>query len=269
MNLKILAIDDSNTILKVYKTLLPKIFKNNITLVYAHDGEEAFNELEKNPNVELIFCDINMPKMKGDEFVKRLRSVPRYNNIRIVMVTTEGGRDIIKKMGSLGANGYVIKPFTEDKVRKVLQTVVARIPHIQLTEYVYKKKKTVIRKPLKVVIADSNADSIAYIKSNIPAQADRETQYIEIGCASEVLPTLRLNLEAELLFIDINISNPNNDNILKAIKDNPIYKNLKVIVTTSFPDISLKRSVVEQGAVALLIKPFHDEEVANLLENIL
>jgi two-component system chemotaxis response regulator CheY len=268
MNLKILAIDDSNTIIKVYKSILPKIFKNNLSLVVAHDGHEAFEQLEKHPNVELIFCDINMPKMKGDEFVKRLRSIVAYNHIRVIMVTTEGGRETIKKMGAAGANGYVIKPFTEDKIRKVLKPIISRIPHIQMTDYVYRERKPVKQKPFKIVLADDSADSIEYIKSQVPPLVNRETTYIEVSCASEILPTLRMNVDAEILFVDIDISNPNKDNILAGIKRNPLYKNLKVIVTSTDPDLAMKKSVIDQGAVALLVKPFHDDEVKNLFDTL-
>jgi two-component system chemotaxis response regulator CheY len=68
--------------------------------------------------VELILCDINMPVMDGLEFVKALAGVENAKGVPVVMITTEGSEAHVVQALSLGARGYIRKPFTPDQVRE-------------------------------------------------------------------------------------------------------------------------------------------------------
>jgi two-component system chemotaxis response regulator CheY len=68
--------------------------------------------------VELILCDINMPVMDGLEFVKALAGVENAKGAPVVMITTEGSEAHVVQALSLGARGYIRKPFTPDQVRE-------------------------------------------------------------------------------------------------------------------------------------------------------
>jgi two-component system chemotaxis response regulator CheY len=68
-----------------------------------------------------------MPNMTGDQVVEAIRANPEYNNTRIIMVTTEAGKDKIGAVMRNGANGFVIKPFQIAQMKKVLKQVVGRL----------------------------------------------------------------------------------------------------------------------------------------------
>jgi two-component system chemotaxis response regulator CheY len=125
--LKVMTVDDSNTIRRVFKNTLPKIFIDKIEIVEAEDGQEALDVLDKNKDVQIIFLDVNMPVMKGDEFLEKMRKMPEYNDIRVVMATTEAEKRTVMKIMKLGANGYIIKPFNYDTVVKALLPIVGRM----------------------------------------------------------------------------------------------------------------------------------------------
>jgi two-component system chemotaxis response regulator CheY len=86
----------------------------------AGDGVAGLSVLDTE-TVDLIFSDVNMPNMNGLDFVSEIRK--RGAATPIVMVTTEGGQDSIADALARGANGYVVKPFTPEKLGEVLSSV--------------------------------------------------------------------------------------------------------------------------------------------------
>jgi two-component system chemotaxis response regulator CheY len=83
----------------------------------AGDGIEGLNALAGN-KVDLILSDINMPNMDGLEFIKAVRA--NGNAVPIVMITTEGGEDILKEAMNSGASDSIKKPFTPDQLNEKL-----------------------------------------------------------------------------------------------------------------------------------------------------
>ena len=72
----------------------------------------ALRLLEANP-VDLVFLDWNMPEMDGLEFLKRVRSMEKYKDLPIVMVTSEAAKyDVVEALQS-GATDYIVKPVNE------------------------------------------------------------------------------------------------------------------------------------------------------------
>jgi two-component system chemotaxis response regulator CheY len=57
-----------------------------------------------------------MPEMNGLEFVTAVRAEPKYRNMTLMMVTTEGEQSQIVRALAAGAHEYVIKPFTPDAI---------------------------------------------------------------------------------------------------------------------------------------------------------
>jgi len=68
-----------------------------------------------------------MPNMSGLEFVKKVRSDPKFSNIPIVMVTVRGVKDDVLEAMRAGVNNYIVKPFTpqvlKEKIEKVLSSI--------------------------------------------------------------------------------------------------------------------------------------------------
>ncbi len=113
----VLIVDDSSTMRKIISRSLRQAGLAVDTIVEAADGIEGLNALGSNP-IDLILSDINMPNMDGLEFVKQARA----NGCKapIMMITTEGGEDIIGEAMNSGANGSIRKPFTPDQLQEKL-----------------------------------------------------------------------------------------------------------------------------------------------------
>lgn len=112
----ILLVDDEPNILLSLEFLMKRAGYEVRT---AADGEAALQAVADTPP-DLILLDVNMPKRDGFEVCQTIKANPLWTNVRIVMLTAKG-RDVEREKGlSLGADGYITKPFaTQDVVDTV------------------------------------------------------------------------------------------------------------------------------------------------------
>jgi two-component system chemotaxis response regulator CheY len=88
----------------------------------ASDGEEALARLRERP-VDVILTDINMPNMNGEELLRRLEMDSRLRSVPTLVISTDATKARILKMISLGAQGYMTKPFSPEALREELERV--------------------------------------------------------------------------------------------------------------------------------------------------
>ena len=108
---KILVVDDSHIMRNIVKNIFSEL-KIPSQFLEAADGKAAYNLLEAN-KVDLVFLDWNMPEMDGLEFLKKVRSMPDYKNLPIIMVTSEAAKYHVVEALQAGATDYIVKPIHE------------------------------------------------------------------------------------------------------------------------------------------------------------
>jgi DNA-binding LytR/AlgR family response regulator len=156
--IRYLIIDDeyiAHDIIKGYCDLLPnmQLMKN------CYDGLEAFEYLNKN-EVDLIFLDLNMPKLKGFDFLKTLKNPPK------VIVTT-AYKEFALEGYELNISDYLLKPFGFDRFLKAINKATSLKPQIQHYASENKSLKTESiflrsnKKYIQVII-----DTIQYIEAS-------------------------------------------------------------------------------------------------------
>ena len=124
-DMKILVVDDFPTMRRIVKTL----FRQNgfSDFMEAEDGREAYELLKKNPQIEFIVSDWNMPNMTGIEFLKAVRADPNFKHLPFLMVTAEAEKENIIEAVKSGVSNYVVKPFTgqtlAEKLAKIFQNM--------------------------------------------------------------------------------------------------------------------------------------------------
>lgn len=121
-NIKALIVDDSSVMRKIVERSLRQAGLNLSEVHEAGNGAEALAVLSDR-QVDLILSDINMPVMDGLEFVRQLRDCDNARGTPVVMITTEGSESNVVEALSLGAKGYIRKPFTPDQVKEHLLPV--------------------------------------------------------------------------------------------------------------------------------------------------
>jgi two-component system chemotaxis response regulator CheY len=115
--IRALIVDDSSVMRKIVERSLRQAGIDLSSVIGAENGAEALGLLDTHP-VDLILSDINMPVMDGLEFVRQLQTVEKLRGIPVVMITTEGSESNVVQALSLGAKGYIRKPFTPDQVKE-------------------------------------------------------------------------------------------------------------------------------------------------------
>jgi two-component system chemotaxis response regulator CheY len=104
---KILVVDDSLTIRQqVGHTLASAGYQ----IVEAVDGRDGLEKLGATPDVSVVISDINMPSMTGLEMLREIKTNVR-SPVPVLMMTTEGSTKLIQEAKSLGAMGWIVKPF--------------------------------------------------------------------------------------------------------------------------------------------------------------
>jgi len=96
---------------------------DNILFFEAADGKEAMREMERHPDMDVMFLDWNMPNMNGEEVVDAIFGNSKFR-VKIIMATTEGASDKVKKMVSKGVKGYLVKPFNPKAIKAVAEKMI-------------------------------------------------------------------------------------------------------------------------------------------------
>jgi DNA-binding response OmpR family regulator len=118
---KILIIEDNRD----SRDILSKLLRmSGYEVVAASDGETGY-ELANNQKPDLIITDINMPKMDGIQFVRRVRTNMALAQIPVLVVTAFGA-SVAREAVEAGADASAEKPFDFDKFLKVIEDLITR-----------------------------------------------------------------------------------------------------------------------------------------------
>ena|SRR5438132_10189480 len=89
--------------------------------VEAGDGTEALERLAESPDLWLIVCDMNMPRMDGLEFMGHAKAAG--STVPVVMITMEDEPERVQRAKELGAKGWVVKPFKVETIVAVARNL--------------------------------------------------------------------------------------------------------------------------------------------------
>jgi len=114
---KILIADDSPTMRSLIASTLDAM--DDFELFEAANGFEALRILPRE-KVDLVLTDINMPDINGLELVSFVRNNPHYKNTPLVIISTEGSERDREKGMALGADAYLVKPFSPEELQRLV-----------------------------------------------------------------------------------------------------------------------------------------------------
>lgn len=109
---KILIVDDSASLRQVVSIALENAGYETIE---AEDGQQALDSLN-GEKIHLAICDVNMPVMDGITFVKKVKQLPNYRFLPIIMLTTESSEKSKLEGQAAGAKAWVVKPFKPEQM---------------------------------------------------------------------------------------------------------------------------------------------------------
>ena len=118
-----LADDDADDRLLFEEALME--VNETVKLTIAKNGEQLMGILDKNtpPPPHLIFLDLNMPLKNGFECLEELKKDKNYKHIPVVIFSTSNQKDAIDKVYNKGADYYLCKPDSFQKLKSMLSKV--------------------------------------------------------------------------------------------------------------------------------------------------
>jgi CheY-like chemotaxis protein/signal transduction histidine kinase/CHASE3 domain sensor protein len=115
---KVLIVDDDLRNIFAISTALENY---KMVVSYAEGGREALEKLQQEDGFSAILMDVMMPEMDGYEATRRIRAMPGYSKLPIIMVTAKAMRGDREKCLQAGASDYITKPVDMDQLRSLLR----------------------------------------------------------------------------------------------------------------------------------------------------
>ncbi len=125
MRKKVLVLDDSLLLHKMYDLALKTYRRFEVETHFASNGQEGWSKLHDHPDIDVILLDINMPVMSGLEFLQHLKTEAVFQQIPVILQSSEGREEDIARGLEAGAKGYLTKPFTPDQLHTLLDKILA------------------------------------------------------------------------------------------------------------------------------------------------
>ena len=119
MSLRILIVDDSITVRAVLKKVLDVSNLEISEVILAVNGREGLDVLNER-EVDLVFTDLVMPEMTGEEMIERLHEQGLTAQVPVVVISSAGGTPRIRRLTDMGVRGFIHKPFTPEQVEKLI-----------------------------------------------------------------------------------------------------------------------------------------------------
>jgi two-component system chemotaxis response regulator CheY len=128
MAFRVLIVDDSPVMRAFIRRIVLLSGIEAAEFLEASDGNEALVVLRREW-VDVILTDINMPGMDGEQLLRCLEADDLLKSVPVLVVSTDGTESRVHQMLSLGARGYVKKPFMPETLREELERVLGE-PHV-------------------------------------------------------------------------------------------------------------------------------------------
>ncbi|GHV06722.1 Fis family transcriptional regulator [Campylobacterota bacterium] len=125
MGKRVILVDDSKTILATAEMALDELSKSGAIsfATYLNPREFLDKALAMEVDFDLLITDINMPQMNGLELAAALKNHAHFKTKPILVLSTEGSADKKAEGRAIGVTGWMVKPFSNEKLLKSIKMV--------------------------------------------------------------------------------------------------------------------------------------------------
>ena len=122
---RVVLVDDSKTILATAQMALEDLVADGAIEFqsYLNPAELLANLQSGAESFDLLISDINMPQMNGLELAREVKLDVRFRQKPILILTTESSADMKQKGKDIGVTGWMVKPFSDEKLVKSIKMV--------------------------------------------------------------------------------------------------------------------------------------------------
>jgi chemotaxis protein histidine kinase CheA/DNA-binding response OmpR family regulator len=275
----VLIVDDSIT---VREMLSISFKKSNYRVEQARDGQEAWQKLQSGLPCDLVFCDIEMPRMNGLELLQHMQEDAVLANIPVAILSSRGAEKHQRIAAELGASAYLIKPYVEkdliDSAKRMVEGEVllqgsTKKPNLKLNKStlppqeqnnsnVKKKSKSA---PMVLIIDDSvvvrEMLSMTFKKAGYQVEQARDGQ--------DAWDKVVEGLPCDLLLCDIEMPRMNGLELLAKMQQDDRLSKLPVAMVTSRGAEKHRKIAADLGAKAYFTKPYLEDELLNAAQKLI
>ena len=274
----VLIVDDSIT---VREMLSLSFSKAGYRVEQARDGQEAWQKLRSGLPCDLVFCDIEMPRMNGLELLQQMQEDKNTSHIPVAILSSRGAEKHKLIAADLGACDYFVKPYVEkdliDSAKRMIEGEVllagstrksktnqneqAKTSSPQKVQINRGQNKSKSRR-MVLIIDDSvvvrEMLSMTFKKAGYQVEQARDGQ--------EAWEKVSAGLLCDLLLCDIEMPRMNGLELLAKMQQDESLSQLPVAMVTSRGAEKHRKIAADLGAKAYFTKPYLEEELLNAAE---
>ncbi len=273
----VLVVDDSITVRELLSLSFNKL---GYRVEQARDGQEAWDKLRGGLPCDMIFCDIEMPRMNGLELLSNLQKHEDLKLIPVAMLTSRGAEKHRKLARDLGAKAYLTKPYTEKDLMDVAQRLIEVNRTNQEAESFARKIQTAEQSsssdnrhanahgsdnPLVLIIDDSvtvrELLSMTFKKAGYRVEQARDGQ--------EAWDKLKEGLDCDLAFCDIEMPRMNGLELLSQLQKDEQLSALPIAMLTSRGAQKMRNIAAKRGAKGYFVKPYVEDVLLDAAKRML
>ena len=259
----VLVVDDSITVRELLSMSFNKL---GYRVEQARDGQEAWDKLRGGLVCDMIFSDIEMPRMNGLELLSNLHKDEKLKSIPVAMLTSRGADKHKQIANDLGAKAYLTKPYTEKALMDVAQHLIeinrankeAESATINANKIKSRSDKADRQDaPLVLIIDDSitvrELLSMSFKKAGYRVEQARDGQ--------EAWEKLSNGLDCDLAFCDLEMPRMNGLELLSQLQKDEKLAKLPISMLTSRGAQKMRSIAASRGANGYFVKPYVEEEL--------
>ncbi|MBL1210281.1 response regulator [Geminocystis sp. GBBB08] len=275
----VLIVDDSIT---VREMLSISFKKSNYRVEQARDGQEAWQKLQSGLPCDIVFCDIEMPRMNGLELLQHMQEDPDLSHIPVAILSSRGAEKHQKIAADLGASAYLIKPYVEkdliDSAKRMVEGEVllqgsTKKPRVKVNKSTLPPqqqnnsnvKQKIKSAPMVLIIDDSvvvrEMLSMTFKKAGYQVEQARDGQ--------DAWDKVAEGLPCDLLLCDIEMPRMNGLELLAKMQQDEKLSKLPVAMVTSRGAEKHRKIAADLGAKAYFTKPYLEEELLNAAQKLI
>jgi len=259
----VLVVDDSITVRELLSLSFTKL---GYRVEQARDGQEAWDKLRGGLVCDMIFSDIEMPRMNGLELLSNLQKHEELKLIPVAMLTSRGADKHRKIANDLGAKAYLTKPYTEKTLMDVAQHLIevnrankeAESKSLKQDQLNSRKLESEIKDaPLVLIIDDSvtvrELLSMTFKKAGYRVEQARDGQ--------EAWNKLSGGLDCDIAFCDIEMPRMNGLELLSQLQKDEKLSSLPIAMLTSRGAQKMRNIAAKRGANGYFVKPYVEDDL--------
>ena len=273
----VLIVDDSIT---VRELLSLSFIKAGYRVEQARDGQEAWEKLRGGLPCDIVFCDIEMPRMNGLELLSNLQKDPRLAAIPVALLTSRGSERHRQVAAKLGASGYFTKPYTERDLLWAAERMIAGevllANSIKATPNQLSSSDTTIidsnpahllaqSSPLVLIVDDSlivrEMLMISLVKAGYRIEQARD--------GLEAWEKLQAGLVCDLILCDIEMPRLNGLELLSRLQEDEQLQGIPVAMITSRGTKKMQHLVAAKGAKGYFVKPWIEDVLLSAAQRLI